>query len=224
MSINNWKTEERPREKMYAAGAASLNDSELLAVILGSGTKNKNAVEVARTLLLTANNSLKTLSKLSFEELCAIPGIGRAKACKIMAVFALSARTECETEDPLPVITSARDVMNVLGPVMMGLKHEECWVMYLNRRNKLIAKERLSVGGINATVIDARIIIKKAVEKLASSIIIVHNHPSGNPQPGEMDRRQTQHLRDAAALLDIALLDHVIIAGNKFYSFSEENS
>ncbi len=224
MSINTWKTDEKPREKMYAAGAASLNDSELLAVILGSGTQKENAVELARTLLRAADNSLKGLSRLSFEDLCSIPGIGTAKACKIMAVFALATRTECETESPLPTISSAKDVVQILGPQMRNLKHEECWVLYLNRGNRLIAKERLSIGGVSSTVIDARIVIKKAVEKLASSIIIAHNHPSGNPRPGEMDRRQTRHLKEAAALLDIALLDHVIIAGNRFYSFSEENS
>ncbi len=224
MSINTWKTDERPREKMYAAGAASLNDSELLAVILGSGTKKENAVELARTMLRTANNSLKELSQFSIEDLCAIPGIGTAKASKIMATFALAMRAECETESPLPVISSAKDVVGILGPMMKNLKHEECWVLYLNKGNRMIAKERLSIGGVSATIIDARIVIKKAVEKLASSIIIVHNHPSGNPRPGEMDRRQTKHLREAVALLDIALLDHVIIAGNKFYSFADENS
>ncbi len=224
MSICSWKTDERPREKMNAAGVVSLNDSELLAVIINSGTKDKSAVDVARSLLGTAGNSLKSLSQFSLEQLCAIPGIGQAKASKILAAFALASRAESETSETSPVIKSAQDVVQILGPMVRDLKHEECWVLYLNKGNRLISKERLSVGGIAATIIDQRIVIKKAIEKLASSIIIVHNHPSGNPRPGEMDRKMTQHLRDAASLLDIALLDHVIISGSRYYSFSEENS
>ncbi len=224
MSICSWKIDERPREKMNAAGAGSLNDSELLAVIINSGTKDKSAVDVARNLLSTAGNSLRNLSQLSIEQLCTIPGIGKAKASKILAAFALASRVQSESAQSMPTIYSAKDVVRILGPLVRDLKHEECWVLYLNKGNKLIGKERLSIGGIAATIIDARIIIKKAVEKLASSIIIVHNHPSGNPRPGDMDRRQTRHLKEAASILDIALLDHVIIAGNQFYSFSEENS
>ncbi len=224
MSISSWKTDERPREKMNAAGVVSLNDSELLAVIINSGTKDKSAVDVARTLLGSAGNSLRNLSRFSLEQLCAIPGIGAAKASKILAAFALASRAESETWETEPVIRSAEDVVKILGPLMRDLKHEECWVLYLNKGNRLISKERISIGGLSATIIDFRIVIKKAIEKLASSIVIAHNHPSGNPRPGEMDRRMTKQLREAAAVLDIALLDHVIISGNRFYSFSEENS
>lgn len=222
MSINDWKTDDRPREKMSVSGAASLSDSELLAILINSGTRNKSAIDVARELLARAGNSLNTVAGLSKERLCAIPGIGDAKASRLMATFELAARLQSESPEPVMSITASSSVYKIFSPILRNLEHEECWVIFLNRANRIIAKEKVSVGGISGAILDSRLIIRKAVDKLASAIILIHNHPSGNPYPSETDRRQTRLLRDAAGLLDIALLDHIIIAGNRYYSFSDE--
>lgn len=222
MSINNWKTDDRPREKMSASGAASLSDSELLAILINSGTRNKSAIDVARELLSRAGNSLNSVAGQPKERLCAIPGIGEAKASRLMAAFELAARLQSESPAPGISITASDSVYKIFSPILRNLEHEECWVVFLNRANRIIAKEKISVGGISGAILDPRLVIRKAVDKLASAIILIHNHPSGNPYPSETDRRQTRLLRDAAGLLDIALLDHIIIAGNRYYSFSDE--
>ena len=222
MSINRWKMDDRPREKMNVSGAASLSDSELLAILINSGTREKSAVDVAREILANAGNSLGSLAGMSLDRLRAVQGIGEAKASRILATFELAARLQSEPADPKIRITASSSVSRIFSPIMRYLSHEECWVLFLNRANKIIAKERISIGGISGAILDPRLIIKKAVDKLASAIILVHNHPSGNPYPSEMDRKQTRALRDAAGLLDIALLDHVIIAGDRYYSFSDE--
>lgn len=223
MSINDWKIDDRPREKLCESGAASLSDSELLAILINSGTKNKSAIELAREILAKAGNSLSRVPCFSIERLCSFQGMGKAKASRIMASFELAARLQSETAGPAMSITSSESVYRIFGPLLRNLNHEECWVIFLNRANRIISKEKVSTGGISATVMDSRIIMKKAVEKLASGIILIHNHPSGNPVPSELDRRQTKLLKEAARLLDIALLDHIIIAGNKYFSFCDEN-
>ena len=222
MSINDWKMDDRPREKMSVSGAASLSDSELLAILINSGTRDKSAIDVARDILAIAGNSLNALTGMSIEKLCSIPGIGGAKASRLMAAFELAVRLQSENPEPKMRITASSSVCKIFSPLLRNLEHEECWVLFLNKANKVIAKEKVSTGGVSGTVLDPRLIIRKAVDKLASAIILVHNHPSGNPSPSELDRRQTRVLRDAAGLLDIALLDHVIIAGNRYYSFNDE--
>ena len=222
MSINKWKMDDRPREKMNVSGAASLSDSELLAILINSGTRDKSAVDVAREILASVGNSLNALTGTSTDRLCAIQGIGEAKASRLLAAFELAVRIQSEPSGPRMRITASSTVSRIFSPLLRNLQHEECWVLFLNKANKIIAKEKVSTGGVSGAVLDPRIIIRKAVDKLASAIILVHNHPSGNPTPSELDRRQTRVLRDAAALLDIALLDHVIIAGDRYYSFSDE--
>lgn len=222
MSINKWKMDDRPREKMNVSGAASLSDSELLAILINSGTQDKSAIDVAREILASAGNSLNALSGISMDRLCAVQGIGEAKASRLLAAFELAVRIQSEPSGPRMRITASSTVSRIFSPLLRNLQHEECWVLFLNKANKIIAKEKVSTGGVSGAVLDPRIIIRKAVDKLASAIILVHNHPSGNPTPSELDRRQTRVLRDAAALLDIALLDHVIIAGDRYYSFSDE--
>ncbi|HIZ87292.1 MAG TPA: DNA repair protein RadC [Candidatus Coprenecus pullistercoris] len=222
MSINDWKIDDRPREKMYVSGAASLSDSELLAILISSGTKSKSAIDLSKELLAQAGNSLNGLSKMSLDRLCSTPGIGVAKASRLKAVFELSARLQSEVQEPGKTVSSAATVVRMFSPMLRNLQHEECWALFLNRANRIIGKERISMGGVNATVMDARIIIRKAVDKLASGIIIVHNHPSGNPSPSELDRKQTRLLREAACLLDVSLIDHIIIAGSRYYSFCDE--
>lgn len=208
---------------MMSEGAKSLSDSEILAILLRTGNRQETAVDISRKLLSSAQNSLIGLSKLSIENMCSVEGIGTTKALTIMAAFELASRMAAETPAEKPQIISSSSVVKICAPILKDLQHEECWVLYLNRANKLICKERVSSGGISATILDSRIIMKKAVEKLASSIVIVHNHPSGNPYPGKQDKIQTKMLKEAASLLDISLLDHVIIAGDKHYSFSDQS-
>lgn len=222
IKIKEWKAEERPREKMVALGASSLDNTELLAIILRTGIKSETAVDISRKLLSSVDNSLSALSKLSIEKICTIEGIGPTKATTILAAFELGSRMCTELPEERPQIISSSSVVKIIAPILKNLMHEECWVLFLNRANKLISKERISSGGICSTIMDTRLIMKKALEKLACSIVIVHNHPSGNPYPGEQDKIQTKILKEAAALMDIALLDHVIIAGEKHYSFSDQ--
>ncbi len=222
LKIKEWNENERPRERMLSNGADSLSDAELIAILLGSGTRNETAVDLARKILASADNNLRSLMCSNIEKLKEIKGIGNSKALAVAVVGELTKRiTETEARQ-LPNIKSSSSAAKLISPALRDLSHEECWVLYLNRANKLISKERLSIGGISATVVDVKIIIKNALEKLASSIILVHNHPSGNPYPGENDKNQTKLLKDAAAFFDISLLDHLIIAGDSYYSFADE--
>jgi len=221
LPISQWKEDERPREKMLRYGPSSLTDSELIAVLLRSGSANRSAVDLSRTILGKADNSLKKFFRLSPDMLMSNSGMGEAKVSSILAAGELAQRLAAEPEEEKPFVRSSSSAAAILAPLLKNLFHEECWVLYLNRNGRLIGKERISSGGISATVIDTRIVVKKALEKQASSIILAHNHPSGNPFPGDADRRNTEALRDAAILFDITLADHIIIAGDKYYSFSD---
>jgi DNA repair protein RadC len=221
-SIKTWNEEERPREKLMLLGAAALTDTELLAILLGSGTRRQTAVDLARSLLAQGEGRLDSLSCLGSRQLTSTPGIGLAKATSILATFELARRLAAELPADELTIRASETVARMMAPHLRNLPHEECWVLFLNRGRKLIAKEKVSLGGMGSTVIDIKIIVKKAVDRLASGLILIHNHPSGNPQPGEQDRRQTTALKQAAAIFDIELVDHVIIGKNKYYSFSDE--
>ncbi len=222
LSIKEWQEDERPREKLMTRGAQALSNSELLAILLGSGTTNYSAVDVARDLIGANNNSLRELARQPYEKLLEHRGIGPSKAISVAAVFELSKRYAAPEDNNLAQLRSSTAVAEIFTPLLRDLTHEECWIAYLNRANKLISKERLSIGGVSATVVDIKIIVKNALDKLASSMIMVHNHPSGNPVPGESDKLQTRLLKEASALFDISLLDHLIIAGDKYFSFADE--
>jgi len=222
-SIKTWNEEERPREKLMLQGAAALSDTELLAILLGSGTQKQTAVDLARNLLAAGEGRLDALARKSARQLTDTPGIGLAKATSILATFELARRLAAELPEDELTIRTSETVARMMAPHLRDLPHEECWVLYLNRGRKLIGKEKVSVGGMGSTIMDIKIIVKKAVDRLASGIILVHNHPSGNPQPGEQDRRQTEAIRQAAAVFDIELVDHVIIGKKKYFSFSDEN-
>ena len=221
-SIKTWDEEERPREKLMHQGAAALTNAELLAILLQSGTRDKSAVDLARELLASCGGRLDTLARREAGPMMGVEGIGPAKATTILAAFELARRLAAELPEEELTIRSADTVARMMAPFLRNLSHEECWVLYLNRGSKLIGKEKVSSGGLSSTVIDIKIIVKKAVERLASGLILVHNHPSGNPLPGEQDRTQTEALRKAAAVFDITLTDHVIIGRKKYYSFSDE--
>jgi len=222
LTIRQWKEDDRPRERMIKLGAESLSDAELIAVLLGSGTKNETAVDLGRTVINAAGNNLRSLTNMSVDSLKKIKGIGPTKALVITAVSELTRRISSEEVKSSQQIKSSEYAAKIISPVLRDLSHEECWVMYLNRANRLIAKERLSKGGVSATVVDVKIVVKNALEKLASSIILVHNHPSGNPTPGDADKVQTKALHEAALMFDITLLDHLIIAGDTYFSFSDQ--
>ena len=221
-SIKTWNEEERPREKLMLRGAGALTDTELLAILLGSGTRRQTAVDLARDLLALGSGRLDALSRMDARQLTKTDGIGPAKATTILATFELARRLAAELPEDELTIRTSETVARMMLPHLQNLPHEECWVLYLNRGRRLIGKEKVSVGGLGSTIIDIKIIVKKAVDRLASGIILVHNHPSGNPHPGEQDVRQTDALKKAAAVFDIELLDHVIIGKKKYYSFSDE--
>ena len=223
MKIKELGPDDRPREKMAEKGAGALSNAELTAVLIRTGCGKENAVEISRKLLKSAGDSLVSLSGMTVKQMCRTKGMGPGKAASIVAAFELGRRcaVEVSTVEKIPITAPAMIYRNMLHH-MKGLVHEECWVIYLNRANYIIGRERLSTGGVSATVIDIKIIIKNALERLASGIILVHNHPSGNPQPGSSDIRQTGALKKAAETFDISLVDHIIISDGCFYSFADE--
>ena len=223
MSIKTWNEEERPREKLMHKGPAALTNAELLAILLHSGNREKSAVDLARELLASCEGRLSLLAGRNIHQLRTLGGMGTAKAATVQAAFELARRLDAEIPADEFTIRRADTVARMMTPLIGSLPHEECWVLYLNRAGKYVGREQVSAGGQTSTVIDIKIIVKKAVERLASGIILVHNHPSGNPLPGEQDRTQTGALRQALAVFDIALIDHVVIGKKKYFSFSEEN-
>lgn len=221
-SIQEWESVERPREKFLMKGAGALSNAELLAILIGSGYAGENAVELSRRILRSSGNSLSALRKLDFENFRKFKGIGPGKALSIMAAFELARRMESEPAERQAQIYSSEHAAKAIAPFLRDLGHEECWVLYLNRSNHLIGKERISSGGVSATVIDSRMILKGAMNRLASGIILVHNHPSGNAFPGNEDRIQTQRLKKSAEICEVELIDHIIVAGTGYFSFLDE--
>ena len=223
MKIKELCMDERPREKMMSKGADSLSNAELLAILLRTGTANRNVIDVARDLIMKGEGKLHELASMPMEKLCETEGIGPSKAVTVAAAFELGRR--CASEDIVTSrtsISSPKTVFRIMLPQMRGLDHEECWVLYLNRANHLIAKERISSGGLDSTTLDSRIIVRKALERKACGIILSHNHPSGSAMPGTVDIQATRQLAQVLKTCDISLLDHVVIAANSYYSFADE--
>jgi len=221
LKITDWAVEDRPREKLYQKGTSSLSDAELLAILIGSGTKSRSAVDLGRELLSMADNNLNSLGKLSISDLTKIRGIGNARAVTIAAALELGRRRKLAEMPEMPQIKCSRDVFDLVTPVLSDLSHEEFWILFLNRSNKVINRLKIRQGGISGTVTDVRMIMKKAIENLASGIIVCHNHPSGNLSPSESDTRITQKIKEAGNLMDIQLLDHLIISDKDYYSFAD---
>jgi DNA repair protein RadC len=221
-NIKSWAEDDRPREKLLLKGKKSLSDAELLAIVIGSGSKNETAVDLAKRILKTSENNWNALAKLSIKDLSKFKGIGEAKAIGIVAALEIGQRRALQETMEKPVIKSSRDVFNLMISDLSDIPHEEFWVLYLNRANKVIYKSLISIGGIHETVVDTRLILKCALENLAVGIVLVHNHPSGNTAPSEADKKLTAKLKEATKLLDINLLDHVIVAEKKYYSFADE--
>jgi DNA repair protein RadC len=221
-ALKSWAVEERPREKGLANGVQFLSDSELLAILIRSGTKNTSAVELARQLMKQAENNLQELGKLTLNDLLKHKGIGPTKAICVMAALELGRRRGGVQQIEKVPVKSSRTVFHLFYPLLGDLEHEEFWLLMLNRANRVLGRFKVSQGGLSGTVIDTRIILKKALDTLASSIIVCHNHPSGNNQPSDADVRITEKLKKASEMLEIKLLDHIIIADKSYFSFADE--
>ncbi len=222
LKIKDWALEDRPREKLLAKGLKSLSDAELIAILIGSGQKNESAVELGKKVLNLAKNNLNELGKLSVKDFKNIKGIGNARAIGLIAALELGRRRNKTEILSKPKISSSNDAYTYFQPYVEDLSYEEFWVIYLNRSNRIIDQKKISQGGVAGTVIDIKIILKHAIENLASSIIICHNHPSGNLQPSDSDSKITTKLKEAASFHDLQLLDHLIIGEKEYFSFADE--
>ena len=222
ISIKALAEDDRPREKLVSLGRHALSDAELLAIMLGSGTRSESAVEVARNILKDHHNNINVLAKLSVGQLQKYKGVGLAKAVNIAAAFELGRRRNSVEGVERPKITSSAVAYQILQERLSDLPHEEFYVLLLNRANLVLRTIPFSKGGISGTVVDVRLICKAALEQNASGVVIGHNHPSGQVLPSEQDRSITRKLKDALKLFEIALLDHIIVGDRKYYSFSDE--
>lgn len=223
MRLKDLCLDDRPREKMVEKGSAALSNAELLAIMIRTGTGKMNVVDVARALLAEAEGRLNSIADMSMEKLCSVSGIGPSKAVTIAAAFELGKRCAMELAVPEKVaVSSPKVVFRMMLPLLRGLDHEECWAIFLNRANFVLGKERMSVGGLESTVMDIKAILRRALERKASGVILVHNHPSGSAMPGHADIKQTGALKKALQTCEIHLIDHVVIAEDSWYSFADE--
>lgn len=219
-----WAENDIPAVKFLLKGSASLSDAELLSIVIGNGLPGELSLEISRQLLARCDNSLNSFWKLSVSDLQAYDGIGKSKAVQIASLFELARRRNEAEVVARCKITSSRDAYEIFRSVMGDLPYEEFWVLLMNKANKLVKKVRISEGGVSGTVVDPKKVYKIALDNHASSIILGHNHPSGNTQPSEADHKITKKLRDSGILLDIAVLDHIIVCDDRYYSFADEGT
>jgi DNA repair protein RadC len=219
--ITNWSEDDRPREKLMLKGKSVLSDAELIAILIGSGSRNESAVDLSKRILASADN-LNVLGKMSISQLMNFKGIGEAKAITIIAALELGRRRRAEDAIELIKITSSKRVFEIMQPIIGELPHEEFWVLFLNNSNKVISKSQLSKGGISGTIVDVRLVFKLALENGATGLILCHNHPSGNLNPSDADKQITKKIKLAGDSLDVKVLDHLIITETKYYSFVDE--
>lgn len=221
-SIKQWAEDDKPREKLMLKGKQALSDAELIAILIGSGSRNESAVSLSKRILASVNNNLNALGKLSLKQLMEFKGIGEAKAISIAAALELGRRRRVEETVELKKISSSKAVFDIMQPLIGELPHEEFWVLFLNNSNKVIHKSQLSKGGIAGTVVDVRLIFKMALEQNATSLILTHNHPSGKLEASNADKEITQKLKLAGEQLEIRVLDHIIITEKGYLSFQDE--
>lgn len=223
MKLKELCADERPREKMLDKGSVSLSNAELLAIMLRTGTEKLNALEIAQSMLRESEGRLEHLAGMSIENLCRFDGIGPSKAVTVAAAFELGRRCAYEVNSGNKLrLSSPKAVFRLMYPVLKDIAHEECWAVYTNKANILIGKDRLSSGGEDSTVIDNRMIVRRAIERKAFGVILVHNHPSGNALPSSADISQTRSLQNALKTCGLSLIDHVIISKGSYYSFTDE--
>lgn len=223
MKIKEMTEKERPRERLEQAGADKLSDGDLLAILIGSGTRGMSALDTSQALLSLAGGSLTKLSQMPLVQIRSVKGLGGAKAVTVAAALELGRRFVAEEMkiEKLSIISPVQ-VYRMMKPVMKGLTEEECWVVFLNSANYVISRERVSTGGLNSTLIDVKLIAAKALQNKAVSVILVHNHPSGNPRPGKEDIRQTAAVKTALSSLSIDLTDHIVICDDSYFSFADD--
>jgi DNA repair protein RadC len=222
-SIKNWNQDDRPREKLLTKGRTALSDSELIAILISSGSRQESAVDLSKRILAGANNNLNTLGKMGVQELMQFRGIGEAKAVAIAAALELGRRRSGEEGLKRRKINSSQSVFELLQPILGELPHEEFWIIYLNNSNKVLQTIQLSKGGITGTLVDVRLVFKNALQLGAVAVILGHNHPSGTLKPSNADKALTQKLKTAGESLDIKVLDHLIVTENSYFSFADEN-
>lgn len=220
--IRIWSEDDKPREKLMNKGRQVLSDAELIAILIGSGSRNESAVELSKRILSSVDNNLIALGKLSLQQLMKFKGIGEAKAVSILALTELGRRRKNVNCPELKKITSSQSIFEMMQPIIGELPHEEFWIIYLNNSNKVISKSQLSKGGITGTVVDVRLVFKTAIEIGAVNIVLSHNHPSGTLHPSEADKQITHKLKIAGESLDIKILDHLIVTESNYFSFADE--
>ncbi len=221
-SIKFWADDDKPREKLLSKSQKYLSDAELLAIVIGSGSTEQSAVELAREILLSASNNLSELARMDVAELLRFKGIGTAKAINIVAVMELGRRRRLAEGLMKQSIYASKDAFEIIDPIIGDLPHEEFWVLLLNRARRLLKSCCISEGGVAGTVADPKRIFKAALESSATAIILCHNHPSGNPSPSMSDKRITQKCVEAGKFLDVPVIDHIIVANNNYFSFADE--
>jgi len=223
LSIRNWAEEDRPREKILLKGISALSDAELLAILIGSGNTEESAVKLSQRILFSAGNNLNNLGKLSVKQLISgFKGIGEAKAISIIAAMELGKRRKYAEIINREQISCSRDIFEYFHPMLCDLQHEEFWMLALNRSNKIIDKIKISQGGVSQTVVDSKLILKEALGRLASGIVLCHNHPSGNRKPGRDDDTATKRIVECCRMFEIIVIDHLIIVDNDYYSYADE--
>lgn len=222
LNLKSWSEEDRPREKMMIKGKEALSDAELIAILIGSGNKEMTAVGLSQLILKSADNNLHELSKKDLSDFMTFKGIGEAKAIAIAAALELGRRRQLTDPKESIKIQSSREAYQTIAPIIADINYEEFWILLLNRGSRLIKKVRISSGGVNAVLADPRLIFKQAIESLASVIILVHNHPSGNLKPSREDINITTKLKEGAKYLDISVADHLIVTQAGYYSFADE--
>ena len=220
--ITNWSEDDKPREKLMLKGKSVLSDAELIAILIGSGSRNESAVDLSKKILASVDNNLNALGKVSISQLMNFKGIGEAKAISIIAALELGRRRRAEEVVELKKVTSSKVIFEIMQPIIGELPHEEFWIIYLNHSNKVISKSQLSKGGITGTLVDVRIVFKTALEMGATALILCHNHPSGTLIPSDADRQITRKLKLAGDSLEIKVLDHLIVTETSYFSFADE--
>ena len=223
LKMKDWALQDRPREKLLEKGRQALTDAELIAILIGSGTTTMSAVDVAKVILKEIDNDINRLARLSVKELIRFKGIGEAKAISIVSALELGRRRKPDIFDEKPKMVHPDIVYNYIKSEILDLVHEEFWVLLLNRANQVLRKVRISIGGLSSTSVDQRIIFKAALEESATGIILVHNHPSGNLKPSEMDLKITKKIAESGKILDIQVFDHLIVTNSGYFSFQEQS-
>ena len=222
LTIKSWALDDRPREKLVAKGKLALSDAELIAILIGSGNRDESAVGLSKRILNSVDGNINALARLSVEKLTEFKGIGEAKAIAIITALELGKRRQLEIALEKPKITSSKDGFNLMQPIIGDLEHEEFWVLFLNNSNKVLAKNQISKGGLTATIVDVRLLFKRALELASVGVIVCHNHPSGKLQPSNADKQITEKIKQAGVTLDIKLLDHLIVTDKNYFSFADE--